>query len=230
MEKENNDLRTLFKLSVPRYKWFITFCYMFLLCLLPLVHQISDITLLMDKFFCLLPIVFFSDILTMEYPGRNIEIFMLKPYRKKRYVLLMRILMNLLMLVCVSIVSYGLFFVIHSPVINQGETVIVYFFLSILIVFMNSLIFGLVSMLFSNLFSNRWVGIGISTFAWFSLISKWGKSLPVPINVFLFGSSTQDGKPDPNAKLWFIGKIVVLILVIMAAVIEQKWMEKRAKV
>ena len=223
-------MRILFKLSVPRYKWISTFCYMFLLCLLPLVHQISDITLLVDKYFCLLPIVFFADILLMEYTGNNIEIFILKPNRKKRYVLLMRILMNLLMLVCVSMLSYGLFFIIHNPVINQGDSIIYYFFFSILIVFMNSLIFGLLSMLFSNLFSNMWVGIGVTTFTWFSLISKWGRSLPVPINMFLFGSSNKDGNPDPNAKLWVIGKIVVLFLAIVATVIEQKWMEKRVKV
>ena len=230
MEKENNDLRTLFKLSVPRYKWIIAFCYMFLMSLLPLVHQISDITSLMDGYFCLLPIVFFADILLMEDSGRNIEIFMLKSYQMKRHILFIRILMNLLMLVCVSMLSYGLFFLIHNPIINQGDSIIYYFFISILIVFMNSLIFGLLSYLFSNLFSNRWVGIGISIFTWFSLISKWGRSLPVPINIFLFGTRDQDGNPHPNAKLWIIGKIVVLILVIISSGIGFRWMKNKGKV
>lgn len=230
MEKENNDLRTLFKLSVPRYKWIITFCYMFLMSLLPLVHRISDITLLMDTYFCLLAIVFFADILLMEQSGRNIEIFKLKSYEIKRKILFIRILMNLLMLVFLSMVSYGMFFLIHKPTINQGDSIIYYFFISIIIVFMNSLIFGLLSYLFSNLFSNRWVGIGISIFIWYSLITQWGRSLPVPINLFLFGTRDQDGNPHPNAKLWIIGKIVVLILVIIASVIEIKWLEKRGKV
>lgn len=223
-------MRILFKLSVPRYKWISTLCYMFFLCLLPLVHQISDITSLLDGYFGLLPIVFFSDILLMEYPGRNIEIFMLKSYRIKRYILLMRIFMNLLMLLCASMLFYGVFFLIHNPVINQEDSIIYYFFISILIVLMNSLIFGFLSMLFSNLFSNRWAGIGISIFIWVSLISKWGRSLPVPINMFLFGKRELDGNPDPNAKLWFIGKMVMLILVIILAAIEQKWLEKRVKV
>lgn len=231
MEKENNDLKILFKLSVPRYKWISTFCYMFLLCLFPLVHQISDITFLMDRYFCLLPIVFFADILLMEYSGHNMEIFMLKSFQVKRYILLMRILMNLLMLVCVSVLSYGIFFLIHNPVIKQGNSIIYYFFISILIVLMNSLIFGLLSMLFSNLFTNKWVGIGISILTWFLLIStKWGESLPVSINMFLYGRLDQDGNPSPDAKLWAFGKIVVLILVIIASIIGHKWMKKKGKV
>lgn len=137
--------------------------------------------------------------------GKNIEIFKLKPYQMKRDILFIRILMNLLMLVCVSMLFYGLFFEIHQPIINQGDSVIYYFFISIIIVFMNSLIFGLLSYLFSNLFSNRWFGIGISIFTWFSLISKSGRSLPVPINIFLFGTRDQDGNPHPYAKLWIIG-------------------------
>ncbi|WP_271712269.1 hypothetical protein [Anaeromicropila herbilytica] len=138
--------------------------------------------------------------------------------------------MNLLMLVCVSALSYGLFFVIRHPVIKQGDSIIYYFFISILIVLMNSLIFGLLSMLFSNLFSNMWVGIGIGILTWFSLNTKWGASLPLPINMFLFGTRGQDGNPSPDATLWLLGKIVVLVLVIIASIIEYKWMEKRGKV
>lgn len=217
-------------MSVARYKWIIAFCFMFLMSLLHLVDKISDITLLIDGYFCLLPIVFFPDILLMEYSGRNIEIFRLKSYQMKRKILYIRVLMNLLMLVCVSMVSFILFFLIHNPIINQGDSVFYHFYITIIIVFLNSLIFGLLSFIISNILSNRWVGIGISISFWFLLISQWGRSLPIPINIFLYGTRDQNGNPNPNAKLWFVGKIVVLILVIIAFGISLKRMRKKDKV
>lgn len=104
----------------------------------------------------------------MEHSGQNIEIFKLKPYQMKREILFIRILMNLLMLVCVSMLFYGLFL-------------------------------------------------------------KSGRSLPVPINMFLFGTRNQDGNPHLNVRLWILGKIVLLVLVIIASKIGFKWMKKGVK-
>lgn len=212
------------KICLPMYKILYSIAFVVILSLIRGIARVGEIGPVMEPPIALLSLIFCSDTYFIEVQSNRREVFHLYCLKNKTKVVFRRLLVQLIYLMGISIIGYGLFHWQKPTVDVEGTSAEMAFLMFFIAILGTILFWGIFSMTISNLFQNIWVGIGGSILFWVTLNSQAADKLLRKWNLFSF---TFHDLEKVNDWSWIYGKMVSLFCVIIMLTVIPFILKKR---
>lgn len=195
------NIRTNIKVSLP---WYITIPAIMFSLFLSFVFgcdTYDDVGIILDRGYSFLAVLTFSNIYYIEFQQKTAEVYHLISNKSRRIDICRRIIIRLLFLITMVVICFEGYVLkgIHVYVGDVKEVLIAQAYFAVI---SGIIFFGGMSFMLVNLLKNLGVGIGVAILIWLILSSSVGLKLPVALNVFAYGATSD----------WIIGKIVAGII------------------
>lgn len=194
------------KICLPIYKIVYSLAFVIILSLVRGVIYTEEIGAVIDPAIALLSIVFCADTYEMERHGKRWEIFALYPVINKTKLIFRRLIIQIVYLVCMSGIGYGMYYFQKTKRISQ-ETDIVLFAYFLTAVLATIIFWSIFVMTIANTFRNIWIGIGTAIFTWVLLNSQYGERILGELNIFAYSFRKFDEVGDLS---WILGKVIFI--------------------
>ena len=229
MEKEAGILTREMKIALTFQKQVYAVFYAVMLSLVRGVAYSNEIGIALEAPMAILAFTFCADTYVQEIAGKRSEIWRLCPEKKRMHSIYRRMVIQVMFLLAVAAVSYGLVFLFQKPGIygvgqNGLESEICRFFVYFVSVAVTIGFWGLLSNLISCLFRNMWAGIGGCLALWLLTNSTIGDRIFGPWNLFSYSFRELEDSGDFS---WIYGKVVCIVIGIMAAAVLPEIIRKR---
>lgn len=217
------------KISLTFQKQAYAVFFVIILSLVRGVSYSNEIGIALEAPMAILAFTFCADTYTQEIVSRRSEIWRLCPMKKRIYFICRRIAIQEIFLLTVAAASYGLFFLLQSPIIygigqNGLESEICQFFVYFAAIAVTLGFWGILSNLISCLFRNMWGGIGGCMVLWLMTNSVIGDRIFGAWNLFSYSFRNLEDSSDFS---WIYGKIVCICIGILAMAALPEIIKKR---
>lgn len=202
-------------ISLPLYKILYAAAFVALAAIVRGVFSVEEIGIALDYIMALLAGVFCADTVSQELQEGRWEILCLIPANNRKKAIRRRVFVQLLFLMLLTCVGYGLFLIFQSPLSHGGE--ISLFFQTVFATTVSMFFFAELTVFLVHCTGNLWAGIGIMAAFWFLLGSKAGQQIPFTLQVFSFVNRDLQSPQDVS---WLIGKGVALFAAIIGFVFQ----------
>lgn len=173
------------KICVPFYKICYSLCFLVILSLIRGVTYLEEIGPAMDANIALLAMVFCADTYVMEWNEKRWELFSLYSVKKKTWVIIQRLMAQIIYLNIISGIGYFFFFW-QKPFSLKGDSEVFLYLMYFIAVTATILFWGTLSMTISNILHNQWGGIGVCMILWLVTNSSTGEKLLGDFNIFSY--------------------------------------------
>ena len=200
------------KISLPLYKVIYSLVFAIILSLIRGVIYVDEIGVAMEPALAMLTIVFCSDTYLMEVQNRRGEVFHLYEKKRKMAVILRRLTVQILYLIAVSILGYGLFLLFQKPITLSTVSPTAIFGMYMIAVTGTVVFWSVASMTICNLWRNVWAGIGSTLVLWLLLNSQVGNSILGKWNIFSYMFCPVD---QMSSFSWMYGTVASVIVALI---------------
>ena len=194
------------KISLKCYKMAYAVIFVVLLALVRGISSVGEIGVTLEMMIPPLAIVFCADTSYQEAAEGRWEIFHLYPVKKQRTVIYRRLAAEVIFLIFVAALGYGLFLVFQRPGVYEGNPWVM--FGETMAAGVGILFFGCFSEWIVSRMQSLWGGIGVCVILWQVLISSFSQRLPAALQLLGY---TGRGFQEENYE-WIWGKITALAL------------------
>lgn len=217
------------KISLPAYK--VSYAVFFII-MLSLVRGVTDsyeIGIALEAPMAILAVCVLADTYTKEITGKRSEIWRLYSMKKRMYSIYRRVVIQEIFLLFVAAFGYGLFFLLQKPITidmrqNSLGTETGQFLVYLASIAVTLCFWGLLSNMFSCLFRNMWIGIGVCLIVWLTANSSIGDRYLGAWNLFSYAFRDVEKSSDFS---WICGKILCICICMIMTTILPKIIEKR---
>lgn len=222
------------KIVLPIYKIIYASCFVLILSLVRGVAYTNEIGIALESPLAILVAVFCADTYVIEISSKRSEIARLYPIKKRSYSVYKRLLIQILFLIVLASLGYGMFVIFQHPVAKiftssvVNDIVSVYewkqFFMFLLSIIVTISFWGTLSNMLALVVRNMWGGIGGSIIIWLGLNSIAGDKLLGKWNVFSYTFRDIQNFGDFN---WLYGKgicicIIAVIIILIPLIIKKR--------
>ena len=193
------------KISLKPYKMAYAVLFVLLLALVRGISRAEEIGITLEMMIPPLAIVFCADTSYQEFMEGRWEIFWLYPAGKQRMAVYRRLGVEVLFLILVSALGYGLFIVFQRPGL-QEQNLLMLFGKSMGAVSVGILFFACLSEWLVSHMHSLWGGIGVCVILWQVMISSFARMLPAPLQLICYSADGAQG----DGLLWLQGKLTAL--------------------
>ncbi len=217
------------KISLTFQKQAYAVFFAVILSLVRGVTYSNEIGIALEAPMAILAFTFCADTYVQEIASKRSEIWRLCPMKKRMNSIYRRMVMQVMFLLAVAAASYGLFFLFQNPSIYGMEQSglkieICQFFVYFAAIAVTLGFWGLLSNLVSCLFRNMWAGIGGCMVLWLITNSTIGDRIFGAWNLFSYSFRELEDSSDFS---WIYGKVVCIVIGIMAVAVLPKIIQKR---
>lgn len=196
------------KICFPMYKIAYSMLFMVLLSLVRGITTIDEIGLAIQPYLALLAVVFCADTYICEWDERRWEVFTLVPVNNRIKAIYQRISVQTLYLWAAGGIGFFLFFW-QQPQNFRDVPIVREYGWYLCSMAVTVLFWGSMAVVITNLFHNRWAGIGCSAVLWLLIYSKLGVDILGKYNLFSY-TLCRD-LTQPSNMEWVYGNIVSCI-------------------
>lgn len=217
------------KISLTFQKQAYAVFFAVILSLIRGVTYSNEIGIALEAPMAILAFTFCADTYVQEIASKRSEIWRLCPMKKRMNSIYRRMVMQVMFLLAVAAASYGLFFLFQNPSIYGMEQSglkieTCQFFVYFAAIAVTLSFWGLLSNLISCLFRNMWAGIGGCMVLWLITNSTIGDKIFGAWNLFSYSFRELEDSSDFS---WIYGKVVCIVIGIMAVAVLPKIIQKR---
>lgn len=211
------------KICLPLYKICYSFLFVFFFSLVRGVGGTEEIGIAVDTEIGILAIIFCGDTYDIERREKRRDIFRLFPLKKQIKVMLRRLAVQMLYLVILSILGYGMFYW-QAPRNSLAVSSWFLFGIFLLAVLSSVFFWSVLSMMLTTAFRSLPAGSGTALCLWMLLNSTFGEKLLGAYNVFSFGFRRIS---EVNNWNWLWGKGAAVLLSIGMMLLMPEILKKR---
>lgn len=205
------------KISLKPYKMVYAVLFVFLLALVRGISRAEEIGITLEMMIPALAIVFCADTSYQEILEGRWEIFGLYPTGKQRMAVYRRLGIEVLFLILISALGYGLFMVFQKPRLEEQNQLMM-FGKSMVAVGVGIFFFACLSEWLVSHMHSLWGGIGVCVILWQVMISSFSRMLPAPLQLICY---SEEGAQEGGLN-WLLGKLTALGLTALLLVFHGK--------